>query len=225
MSHTCSAHAHPNTRPPVNTGLAPAIAPETQLGSPRSPDHPHALPTRSQSTRVSHAVLKPTCCCDLTPPLAPKHAPTTSGPRAHSRVHSRHKHARTHRRACKDNPNGLASYAFQNHACLHLAPLTLSFFTPARTLASTRVVPTPPPASQPPPSPLCQAHTHWDVGAQSPSVRPASRRPCPDLRPARPRPSRSTPQAAAGTPRWAPGTAVSPPQPECARTANGGARR
>lgn len=76
VSHLLCARS-PKHTPSCKHGLAPAIAPETQLGSPRSPDHPKALPTRSHSTRVSHAALK-------TYLLLRPHSPTRSKTRPHN---------------------------------------------------------------------------------------------------------------------------------------------
>lgn len=109
--------------------------------------------------RVSHAVLKGTCSGDCTSPSRSRNTPPQHQVPVHARfrLHSRHKHARTHCRACQNT--------------------TRAFSLPPRALESRVAAPCSPDA------PLPHSHSRPREHACCPHARPPARAPASALTP------------------------------------------
>lgn len=227
------ALTRPNTPGPlalsIPTSASSPLAPQTRvfahplhqhapltLGQTPPPSHPRRKHTRDprtltrQNTARSRELARPSRSLPLRRRACPRtRCPHT--PRAPSREHARP--PRPGRRARPPPaPPPRAPAAPRAPAGRRPRPARARPTLPsaARTLTRTwRARP-----------PLGRAGAEPPLRSSSSPARPRPARP----RQPSPAPTRSAPHAAAGTTR-APGTAVSPPQPECAARANGGARR
>lgn len=219
VPHTCSTHTRRASRPRAR---APRHAPPTRR---------HACPAPPSSPRMP---LRQTHTLHVARALCVPGQRDTRLPRAHGHACLTPTLPRKSSRTLRPLPTRAI------HAPLQAAPHRQSPPPPSRAASlptsatntraphprptGTRAPPCPRPARprRPPPSPRTRRtdwppdrpHTHWDS--------PSRLSPVPPPRPA-PSPLSSAPQLERT--RGAPGTVVSPPQPEGAARANGGARR
>lgn len=243
-SPTDTMRTRQNTPPPGPPASKPTQSRALQ-------QHARSLSRCSANTRVRTPAPK----TRERPALIPTPLPESHTPCQHTQVPTRTSRVKTHcsRRVNTRAPHlpdpppahARVSWHPRSHPlppCKHPRPPTASTRAP-HAPGAARAPPAPPPrALRAPAGRRPRSHapgrlprpprTHWPRGAQPPLAARAPRRWVFLLLlrgPARPGPTTARPDPLGSTHRgWkdsAPGTAVSPPQPECAARANGGARR